>query len=496
MADKSLDDVIRDRNIRFNRPNAIINTAGKKISTNGRIGVGSGKLGLTSKKDVRDKIILNKRAGVKDARANITAPKKMISLKRIAPAVKQRITAPGQKSGIAQTGNDARKKLNTIKLQNRDTVSLRTNKNQLNTGRFNTNTLQQIAKDIRSNKINNQTGVSNSTLLKTLNSISGGNRNARNIGNRFNNAYNRNSAPVQYVTEEVVPPIEYEEMPFEEYYEPEPIYETYEEPTEVVQIRNTVPMSTGSAYRNNSPRVRRVATNQLRVQGQRTQVNRNRPARMQARLNGQQQVFSQDVVDGDYDEYEGAGEVAQPQPRQQFRGMNSMAYSENTTMQQQNMGNWTSTPIQKRPTYNDVYPQQQKRQMMSSNLISRLDHRQEDAQDGFKVLVSNLHPKVTLEDIKELFGNIGPLRTARMPQRGVAEVILLNEQDAHSSVKAYHSRLLDGQPMNVTVMAQKTLNPRMGNFNNGMGVSMQGIQRRPAANSILRSARGRTGLFM
>ena len=83
---------------------------------------------LFQKKDVRDKIILNKRAGVKDARSNISAPKKMISLKRIAPAVKQRITAPGQKSGIAQTGNDARKKLNTIKLQNRDTVSLRTNK--------------------------------------------------------------------------------------------------------------------------------------------------------------------------------------------------------------------------------------------------------------------------------------------------------------------------------------------------------------------------------
>ena len=82
-----------------------------------------------------------------------------------------------------------------------------------------------------------------------MNTITGGNRNARNTGNRFNNNRNRNSAPVQYVTEEVVPPIEYEEMPYEEYYEPEPVYEEYEEPTEVVQIRNAVPMSTGSAFR-------------------------------------------------------------------------------------------------------------------------------------------------------------------------------------------------------------------------------------------------------
>ena len=58
-----------------------------------------------------------------------------------------------------------------------------------------------------------------------------------------------------------------------------------------------------------------------------------------------------------------------------------------------------------------------------------------------------------------------------------------------SSVKAYHSRLLDGQPMNVTVMAQKTSNTGMGSINNGMGVGMQGIQRRPTGSSILRAAR-------
>ena len=63
-----------------------------------------------------------------------------------------------------------------------------------------------------------------------------------------------------------------------------------------------------------------------------------------------------------------------------------MSYSENTTMQQPSLDNWQSLPVQKRPAFNeDIYPQQQKRSMKSSNLISRLDHRQEDAQDGFKV---------------------------------------------------------------------------------------------------------------
>ena len=45
-------------------------------------------------------------------------------------------------------------------------------------------------------------------------------------------------------------------------------------------------------------------------------------------------------------------------------------------------------------------------------------------------MVNNLHVKVTLEDIKELFGNIGPLRTARMLGRGIAEVIFTNQNDA------------------------------------------------------------------
>ena len=71
---------------------------------------------------------MNKRASVSDARLNLKGPKKMISLKRTAPNIKQRITAPGQNSGNNQTGNDARKKINTIRLQNRNTVSLRTNK--------------------------------------------------------------------------------------------------------------------------------------------------------------------------------------------------------------------------------------------------------------------------------------------------------------------------------------------------------------------------------
>ena len=45
-------------------------------------------------------------------------------------------------------------------------------------------------------------------------------------------------------------------------------------------------------------------------------------------------------------------------------------------------------------------------------------------------MVNNLHMKVTLEDIKKLFGNIGLLRTARMLGHGIAEVIFTNQNDS------------------------------------------------------------------
>lgn len=64
-----------------------------------------------------------------------------------------------------------------------------------------------------------------------------------------------------------------------------------------------------------------------------------------------------------------------------------------------------------------------------------------------KLVISNLHPNVTQEDILELFGAIGPLREGRIQSVGTAEVIFKVAEDAFAAYSKYHGRNLDGQPM-------------------------------------------------
>ncbi|XP_065659321.1 uncharacterized protein LOC100205695 isoform X2 [Hydra vulgaris] len=64
-----------------------------------------------------------------------------------------------------------------------------------------------------------------------------------------------------------------------------------------------------------------------------------------------------------------------------------------------------------------------------------------------KVVVTNLHPNVTDDDIKELFGVLGDLRRASLTGLGSAEVIYKNTDDAFAAYSKYHGRNLDGQPM-------------------------------------------------
>ena len=44
-----------------------------------------------------------------------------------------------------------------------------------------------------------------------------------------------------------------------------------------------------------------------------------------------------------------------------------------------------------------------------------------------------------------MFGDIGPLKNARLVKPGVADVIFVNMEDALAAVKTYHMRLLDGK---------------------------------------------------
>ncbi|XP_023933431.1 polymerase delta-interacting protein 3 isoform X2 [Lingula anatina] len=75
---------------------------------------------------------------------------------------------------------------------------------------------------------------------------------------------------------------------------------------------------------------------------------------------------------------------------------------------------------------------------------------------GYKILVTNLHPVVTEEDIIELFSAMGALKKARMLKPGVAEAVFFKKEEAVLAIKKYHNRELDGVPMQVKMVTPLT----------------------------------------
>uniref|UniRef100_A0A672IZ39 Polymerase (DNA-directed), delta interacting protein 3 n=1 Tax=Salarias fasciatus TaxID=181472 RepID=A0A672IZ39_SALFA len=74
--------------------------------------------------------------------------------------------------------------------------------------------------------------------------------------------------------------------------------------------------------------------------------------------------------------------------------------------------------------------------------------------EGTKIMVNNLHPRVTEEDIVELFCVCGALKRARLVKVGVAEVVFVRKEDAVSAYRKYNNRCLDGQPMKCNLHIQ------------------------------------------
>uniref|UniRef100_A0A087X523 Polymerase delta-interacting protein 3-like n=1 Tax=Poecilia formosa TaxID=48698 RepID=A0A087X523_POEFO len=77
--------------------------------------------------------------------------------------------------------------------------------------------------------------------------------------------------------------------------------------------------------------------------------------------------------------------------------------------------------------------------------------------EGTKITVSNLHPRVSEEDIMELFCVCGALKRARLVKVGVAEVVFVRKEDAVSAYRKYNTRCLDGQPMKCNLHIQGTV---------------------------------------
>ncbi|XP_037522238.1 uncharacterized protein LOC119399506 isoform X2 [Rhipicephalus sanguineus] len=106
----------------------------------------------------------------------------------------------------------------------------------------------------------------------------------------------------------------------------------------------------------------------------------------------------------------------------------------------------------------------------ATSSLSRIQHRLDggglasptarspsDPLPGCSVLVANLHPQVTESDIRDLFQYIGPMHDARMVAVGTALATFHRQSDAKKAFKAYNGRMLDGQPMNLTVLTLDVL---------------------------------------
>lgn len=73
--------------------------------------------------------------------------------------------------------------------------------------------------------------------------------------------------------------------------------------------------------------------------------------------------------------------------------------------------------------------------------------------NDFSILVTNLHGEVTKEDVVELFSDIGTVTGVQLVQPGTALVTYSNKEEASWACDIYHNRLLDGQPMQCTLLS-------------------------------------------
>lgn len=100
--------------------------------------------------------------------------------------------------------------------------------------------------------------------------------------------------------------------------------------------------------------------------------------------------------------------------------------------------------------------------------------------------VSNLHFKVSNKDLKELFEDIGPIKKAAVHydksgrSLGTAEVIFRTREAAIRAIKKYNQRILDGRPMNITLVPSNSPTKSIG-IKPGSGIhkrSQQQVNRR------------------
>lgn len=75
------------------------------------------------------------------------------------------------------------------------------------------------------------------------------------------------------------------------------------------------------------------------------------------------------------------------------------------------------------------------------------------------MIVTNLNTTVSRDDIIELFGDIGALKSAKIATVGTAEVVFVNREDAQKATDIYHNRMLDKKIMRCQFVESVRSNP-------------------------------------
>ncbi|XP_035221075.1 polymerase delta-interacting protein 3-like [Stegodyphus dumicola] len=111
-------------------------------------------------------------------------------------------------------------------------------------------------------------------------------------------------------------------------------------------------------------------------------------------------------------------------------------------------------------------------------------------QQSVTVYVTNLRSSVSKQDIVELFGDIGRIKSAELCYPGTAVIEFFSQEDAEKACEIYHNRLLDGQPMKCCI--QPILRPSRTSVSQRLGerIADFGISH-PVTSSQASSSRSR-----
>eukprot|EP00124_Ichthyophonus_hoferi_P005379 Ihof_evm2s765 gene=Ihof_evmTU2s765 len=113
-----------------------------------------------------------------------------------------------------------------------------------------------------------------------------------------------------------------------------------------------------------------------------------------------------------------------------------------------------------------------------------------------KILLENLHPRVNDADIKELFGNIGPVKKAMVHYNaqgksvGTAEIEYTRPEHVTRAIKEYSNISLDGRPMKLSLVEP----PKSDVLSRLTNQKPRPAQSQPRANNNRPTRGGRGGL--